>query len=99
MIVVLAIVKAKAGMEKDLENALRDMISKVESESGTLAYTLHRAKNDPTQFFVYEKYLNDEAFSKHISTPYFAQVSEKVGSLLDGAPVLDMYEELVGIKR
>ena len=47
MLVVVAVMKAKAGMEQEMEKALREIIPKVEAEKGTLAYTLHRAKKEP----------------------------------------------------
>ena len=99
MLVVVAIMKAKVGREQELENALRGMIPKVETEEGTLVYTLHRAKKEQGKFLVYEKYRNKEALTQHSSTPYFTELFAKIGSMLDGAPAIDMYEDLSGIKE
>ncbi|MDY7034019.1 MAG: putative quinol monooxygenase [Thermodesulfobacteriota bacterium] len=94
MIVVSAVIKAQAGKEKEMEDALKSMIPKVQSEEGTLAYVLHRALNDPTKFFFYEKYKDQAAFDFHGSTPHIAELFGKIGPLLDGQPTIDMYEEL-----
>lgn len=99
MLIVVAIMKAKAGMEQEMEKALREMIPKVEAEKGTLAYTLHRAKKEPGKFLMYEKYPDKEALKEHSSTPHFAELFGKIGPMLDGSPVIDMYEDLVGIKE
>ncbi len=98
MLVVVAVMKAKAGMEQELEKALREIIPKVQAERGTLAYTLHRAKKEQGKFLFYEKYQDKEALKEHSSTSYFAELFGKIGPLLDGSPVIDMYEDLIGIK-
>jgi len=98
MVVVVAVLKAKAGMEQAFENALRELISQVETEEGTLVYTLHRAKKEPTQFLMYEKYVDEGAFAQHGSTPYIKKIFGTMASMMDGAPKIDVYEELAGIK-
>lgn len=92
--VVVAIVKAQAGKEKEMEDALRAMIPKVQSEEGTIAYILHRAQNEQGKFLFYEKYRDGAAFDFHSSTPYFKELFGKIGPLVDGQPQVEMYEEL-----
>ncbi len=75
------------------------MVPKVEAEKDTFVYTLHRAKKETGKFLMYEKYVNKEALKEHSSTPYFMELFGKIGPMLDGAPVIDMYEELAGIKE
>ncbi len=99
MLVVVAVMKAKTGMEQEMEKTLREIIPKVEAEKGTLAYTLHRAKKEPGKFLFYEKYQDKEALKEHSSTPYFTELFGKIGPLLDGSPVIDIYEDLAGIKE
>jgi quinol monooxygenase YgiN len=99
MLVVVAVMKAKAGSEQEMEKALRDMIPMVETEEGTMVYTLHRTKKDPQKFLMYEKYRDKEAFKYHSSTPYFAELFGKIAPLLDGDPAIDIYEELTAIKQ
>ena len=99
MLVVVAVMKAKAGMEQELEKALKEMVPKVEAEKDTFVYTLHRAKKEPGKFLMYEKYPNKEALTQHSSTPYFMELFGKIGPMLDGAPIIDIYEDLAGIKE
>jgi quinol monooxygenase YgiN len=97
--IVVARIKARAGEETAMEEALRGMVTKVAEEAGTLAYTLHRLQNDPTQFLLYEKYTDADAFKHHASTPYFKELFATLKPLLDGSPQIDMYTEIVGIKE
>jgi len=94
MIVVVAVLKTQAGKEKEMEDALRGMIPKVQSEEGTLAYILHRAQNEPGTFLFYEKYKDKAAFDHHGSTPHIQELFGKIGPLLAGEPSIEMYEEL-----
>ena len=96
--IVVAVLKAQAGKEKEMEDALRGMIPKVQSEEGTIAYILHRALSEPGKFLFYEKYKDKAAFDFHSSTPHFQELFGKIGPLLAGPPSVEMYEELAGKK-
>jgi quinol monooxygenase YgiN len=96
--VVIAKLKAKAGAEAKMEEALRGMVAKVSQEDGTLTYTLHRAQQDPGVFLFYEKYKDADALKAHSATPYFKELFSFLKPLLDGAPEIDMYDELTRIK-
>ena len=96
--IVVAKLKAKKGEEAKMEAALRDMVAKVAQEQGTLTYTLHRAQNDPNVFLFYEKYEDGAALKAHSSTPYFKELFGELKSLLDGAPEIEMYEELARLR-
>ena len=97
MIVVIAVMKAQEGKEHEMESALRDIVPKVASEQGTLAYVLNRAKKDPRTFLMYEKYQDKDALNHHSTTKYFSELFEKIAPLLDGAPSIEIYEELASI--
>jgi quinol monooxygenase YgiN len=99
MLVVVAIMKAKAGCEQEMENALKEMIPLVEAEEGTLTYTLHRTKKDPQKFLMYEKYRDKAAFNHHSTTPYFTELFGKIGPLIQDAPVIEIYEEVCAIQQ
>ncbi len=98
MLTVVAVLKAKEGKEKEMEEKLMEIVPKVEAEEGTLAYALHRAKKDPTKFLFYEKYMDKNALGSHSSTPYFMELFGTIGPFLDGNPSIDIYEEIAAIK-
>ncbi|MBW2442096.1 MAG: antibiotic biosynthesis monooxygenase [Deltaproteobacteria bacterium] len=97
--IVVAKLKARSGEESKMADALRAMVSKVEKEEGTLVYTLHQAQNDPAQFLFYEKYADGEALKAHSSTPYFKELFGTLKPLLNGAPEIEMYNELAGLQK
>jgi len=97
--IVIAKLKAKSGEEAKMEAALRGMVEKVAQEPGTLTYTLHRAKKDPSVFLFYEKYQDGAALKAHSSTPYFKELFGSLESLLDGAPEIEMFDELARLKE
>jgi quinol monooxygenase YgiN len=86
MIVLVAMLKAKAGNEKRVEDILRGMIPNVQKEKGTMKYILHRSKKDPTEFMFYEEYADQAALDLHGGTSYFKQLGKDLDGLLDGAP-------------
>jgi quinol monooxygenase YgiN len=96
--IVVAKLKAKSGEEAKMEEALRDMVGKVAQEKGTLTYTLHRSQKDPSVFLLYEEYQDGAALKAHSSTPYFKELFGALQSLLDGAPEIEMYDELARVR-
>ena len=95
--IVVAKLKAKSGKEEEIEKILTDMVGKVGQEEGTLTYTLHRSRKDPTVFLFYEKYKDKDALSFHSSTPYFKEMFGTIGPLLDGDPEIEMFNEIAGL--
>jgi quinol monooxygenase YgiN len=98
MIVVSAVLVAQAGKESEMEVALKDFMPHVQSEEGTIAYILHRSKGNPAKFMVYEKYVDEAALAYHGSTEYFKKLFDAVGPILEGAPSIEIYEELASKK-
>jgi len=98
MLTVIAILEAQSGKEQELEEILKSIIPKIEAEEGTLAYILHRAKDNPAQFMFYEKYIDKQALKIHGSSPHFQEMFEKAAPLLAGTPDIKIFEEIAGKK-
>ena len=94
MIVIAAMLKAIDGKGDELEQEFRKLVPKVLSDPGTIAYVVHRGTDDPSKFFVYEKYENVEALRAHSSTPHFREFSRATASILDGRPEVGRYQEI-----
>ncbi len=94
MVVVVAKIKAKAGEEGKIEQALRDAIPKVRTEEGTLSYTLSKAQSDPSLFLVLEKYKDMDAFMFHSSQDYVMEMIMAISPLLDGDLLVEMFDEI-----
>ena len=107
MIVMSAMLKAKCGKEKEVENALMAMIPKVQNEEGTIEYTIHRSQNNGGLFFLYEMYKDKRSLDYHMSTPLIQNVYCKIsknGSIvmttgIAGEKIFKIYSTMAIIKN
>jgi quinol monooxygenase YgiN len=84
---LLARVKAKAGMERELEASYREMIKLVRAnEPGCEAYILHRTNNDPTVFVWLESYRDQAAFDLHRNADHLKAPRARNDSLVEDPP-------------
>jgi quinol monooxygenase YgiN len=97
--IVVAKISAKNGEEEKMEKTLKDFVPKVKQEQGTLLYIVHRSKNDPTKFLIYEKYTDMDAFVQHSQTPHFKELGGLLAPLISEAPEIDMYDEVAALER
>ena len=95
MIVVAAKLKAVDGKEDALGQEFRKLTPKVLNDPGAITYVVHRGINDPSRFFVYERYETQEALKHHSSTAHFKEFSRAIASMLDGKPEVELYSEIV----
>jgi len=99
MLTLVATIKVKQGTEQDAERALRKMIDYVKTaEPGTLRYSLHRHSSDPTRLLMYEQYVSKDAMDAHGQTDAIKGLFATLGPILDGAPSLEVWEEIDGKK-
>ena len=63
--------EAVTGREQELEDALLALVAPTRSESGCLAYHLHRDPERPGRFMFYEKFKDQTALDLHTSSPHF----------------------------
>lgn len=97
MLTVIAVLKVQSGKEDEMENALKEVLPKVQTEEGTLGFVILKSQSEPEKFLCYEKYKDKEAFEAHTKTPHFGLLFEKIGPLLAGEPSIEMYEEVACI--
>ncbi|HNR52336.1 MAG TPA: putative quinol monooxygenase [Deltaproteobacteria bacterium] len=97
MLTVVAVMKAKEGKEKDMEEAIKALVPQVQTEQKTLVYTVHRGRKAPGKFLFYERYPDKDALNVHGATPHFAEFFGKIAPLLDGNPTIEVYEDLAAI--
>ncbi len=94
MVVVTAMIKTVVGRGDELEREFRKLVPKVLHEPGVITYTIHRSLDDPSRFFVYEKYRTRADFELHRSTPHFKGFSQVLEPIKDGEPEVGIYTEL-----
>lgn len=90
---VVANLKIKADQIEEAKTFLAQLAREtLESEEGTLQYTVHQRQDDPTTFVFFEKYSDEEAFKTHGKN--LASKGAALGPLLDGPPEIIMLEEV-----
>jgi len=99
MIVIIATLKAKAGCEQQLEDAIKVMVNNTQAEEGTLMYTLHRAQGEPGKFLIYERYKDQAAFEFHGAQPYFKEFGRSIRDLQEERAKIEIYEDIAAISR
>ena len=68
MITVIAIVRAKPGKGRELEEDFRAWAKVVkEKEPGTVMYTLNRSQDDPELYYAVEQYVDAAAVQAHMA--------------------------------
>ena len=85
---VIAKLTAQEGKRSDLVDALKTLVTAVESEPGTEVYALHTdAGNDEVVWF-YELYTDQEALTAHGGSDTMKAIGPTLGGLLAGRPEL-----------
>lgn len=67
---VVAKIKAQAGAEDRIHQALRQLIEPTLAESGCLNYDLHCSIEDPALFLFYENWTSRDSWEKHMQSDH-----------------------------
>ena len=89
MIVIAAIFHARPELEADLETALLAMLPSAATESGTLDYSVHRSRDNPGVFFLYEKYADQAALDTHMASVALKTLLERLPQLCAQDPQIE----------
>ena len=90
---IVANLKVKEDEIEEAKGFLKQLAADtLAKEPGTLVYTVHQRKDDPTAFVFYEKYESDDAFKTHGAN--LAKHGAKFGAVLAGAPDIIFLEEV-----
>lgn len=92
MLTVVAIAQSKPGKEKDLEEALLELVAISRQEIGCINYDLHRHLDNPGKFVFYENWVNRDALDKHRTEPQAAVPRAKAGELVAEPLQIELYE-------
>jgi quinol monooxygenase YgiN len=81
-------IRVKPGCDQALEDAFQDLAASTRRELGCITYQLHRSIQDPSLYFVYERYVDESAFRHHQATDHFTRVVKGiVPSLVEGREI------------
>jgi quinol monooxygenase YgiN len=70
-LVVTAFWTAKPEETEAITSILQRFVPQAQKEPGVRAFLVHQSRSEPSEFFFYEVFENEEAFSAHQQTPHF----------------------------
>lgn len=85
-VVIAAFIRSRAGKEVELAGRLEELVRAARSDPGVIVYDLHRAKEDPASWFLYERYESQGHFNRHRENPVLRRFVEDSVTLVDGKP-------------
>ena len=91
LLTVVAEIKAQAGKEDDLRQALLALIEPTGKEEGFVQYDLHVNTGDPGRFVFYENWVSKEHLDRHLASPHLEVFRAAAGSLLAEPPRVKTY--------
>jgi len=72
--VMVARWRAREGETQNIDAILRELAAAVRREPGNIEFTVHRGRDDPDEFLLYEVYTSEEAFRQHQLTEHFKRL-------------------------
>jgi quinol monooxygenase YgiN len=98
-ITVIAMLKAREGLEERVNQELLKMVEETHKENGCLQYDLHRSVEDPSVFVFYETWENRGCLDKHFETAHFLRLSGMVEELFEDEPVIQFFDKISAPKQ
>jgi quinol monooxygenase YgiN len=92
---VFARFHARAGVERDVADALLEVLAPTRAEPDCLAIHAFRSSRDARLYYIHSRWTNDAAFERHAGLPHTMRFIARVEPLIDHA--LDVARtELIG---
>jgi quinol monooxygenase YgiN len=90
---VVATIQVKQDKIEEAKRFLKQLAADtLAKEPGTLAYTCHQRRDDPTKFVFYEKYESDAAFATHGEN--LKSKGKGFAAILAGPPEITFLDEV-----
>jgi quinol monooxygenase YgiN len=91
---VVAILKAKAGQEAALRQALLAVVPPTRKEKGCLNYDLHEVQQESGRFLFHENWTSRAELDAHLASPHVKALFGQFDALLAEPPQLVFCERL-----
>ena len=75
---------AKSGNEDEVAELVRGLAALVRQEPGNLVFAASQKRGRPAEFFVYEEYVDSDAFRAHVSADYGVTFNAQLADLIVG---------------
>lgn len=76
--------RSRAGKEEELAGRLEALVLASRSDPGVIIYDLHRSREDPALWFLYERYESQEHLNRHLENPVLRRFVADAATLVDG---------------
>ena len=83
LLTVIARMRAKAGKEQELREALEALVEPTTREKGYVNYDLHQGVEDPRWFFFYENWDSAADLDAHLQAPHLVEFAGRLDEFLD----------------
>jgi len=83
VLVSIAVLKAKAGQQQVLKEALLALVEPTRTEPGNLDYVLFELRDERGTFYMREAFEDQAALDTHFAMPYFQRFAAIADDLLD----------------
>ena len=80
---VIAFMRAAAGKQDELRQALEALVEPTSKEQGYVNYDLHQSVEDPDRFFFYENWESEADLDAHLAAPHLTEFAARIPELLD----------------
>ena len=82
MIVIAAMITTFDDQGEAFKKSFKLLAAKVRKDPGVISYVLHRMIDNPSKFFVFEQYEEEEAIKFHGSTPHFKEYRKQTAHMV-----------------
>ena len=82
--VLVAEFTARPGRADEVAGLVGQLVEQVRAEPGNRVFAAHRKTERPDVFFVYEEYVDEEAFQRHITSEHSRLFNAALGELVEG---------------
>jgi len=96
---VLAMFKAKSGLEERVREELLKLVAPTRAESGCINYDLHQCSDDKSKFMLYENWVSKKNLDVHLEMPHlnhFKSIADEILAEPLQITIWQMISEKVG---
>jgi quinol monooxygenase YgiN len=93
-LIVIASATAKPGMERKLEQALRDVAAPTRAQPGCVAFSLYRSVNDAAVIIGFERWASKDHHDRHLQGAHVQALISAMADILAEPPHIASYEVL-----
>ncbi len=97
MLAVIAKLPVQPEKKQEALETIKDLMSHVAKEEGTLSYSLNINEQEPDTLVFIEHYRDMDALSAHSSTPHFKEFMKQSMTFAAGKPEITVYNQIHSI--